>query len=150
AEGTPSLASGTFTLSSLDAGTPTRQEILDGVRTQTNPDAIFGEAGKKLFGLLQGAKVDHAWLALHQQNLRTYLELDAALEDLPWELLCQEAGGGLPTRYFTDPQAPVFRTHSNAGKALAMEPTLRVLVVTGELAADIAIFPGNHVRAIRK
>src|SRR5262249_5623757 len=103
-----------------------------------------------LFGLLRLAAVDQAWLALLQQNFRTYLELDAGVEELPWELLCQEAGGGLATRYFTHPQAPVFRTHPNAGKALAMEPTLRVLAVTGEPAADITIFPGDHVWAIRK
>jgi hypothetical protein len=148
--GMPVLASGTFTLARLDASTPIRQEILDGVRTQTNPDAIFREAGKKLFDLLQDAKVVQAWLALHQQNSRTYLELDEGVEELPWELICQDAGGGLVTRYFTRPHAPVFRTHRDAGKALPMEPTLRVLVVTGEPAADIAIFPGSHVRAIRK
>jgi hypothetical protein len=149
AGGTPSLASGTFTLASLDATTPTRQEILDAVRRQTNPDALFLEAGKKLFGLLQRAEVDQAWLALLEQNTRTYLELDAGLEELPWELLCQEVGG-LVDRYFARPGAPVFRTHLNAEKALPMEPTLRVLIVTGEPVGDTKTFPGNQVRAIRK
>jgi hypothetical protein len=149
AGGTPPLASGTFMLASLDATPPTRQDILDSVRTQINPDATFCEAGKKLFGLLQLAAVNQAWLALFQQNFRTYLELDAVVEELPWELLCQDARG-LVTRYFTNPQAPVVRTHPNAGKALPMEPTLRVLIVTGEPVADTATFPGNHVAAIRK
>ena len=149
--GAPVLASGTFALGSLDTGTPSRQDILDAVREQTNPDpTLFRDAGKRLFGLLQQANVHDAWLALLQQNFRTYLELDAGVQDLPWELLCQEEPGQLVSRYFARPQAPVFRTHQDAGKALSMDWPVRILLVTGELGPDPTRFPGNHIAAIRK
>ena len=148
--GAPALASGTFALGGLGEGLPTRQDMLDAVRTQTNVDPIFRDAGKQLFGLLEAANVHQAWLTLQQQNFRTYLELDAGVEELPWELLCQEEGGGLLNRFFARPQAPVFRTHRDAGKALPLELPVRILVVTGGPAPDATHFPGNHIAAIRR
>jgi hypothetical protein len=98
---------------------------------------------------LQQANVHQEWVALLQENARTYLELDAGVQDLPWELLCQEEAG-LVSRYFARPQAPVFRTHKNAGKALFMDWPVRILLVTGEPGPDPTSFPGNHIAAIRK
>lgn len=67
--GAPVLASGTFALGSLDTGAPSRQDILDAVREQTNPNpTLFRDAGKHLFGLLQHVNVHEKWLALLQQN----------------------------------------------------------------------------------
>jgi CHAT domain len=150
AAGAPPLAAGTFALASLDAVAPSRDEILDKVRTQTNPDAVFREAGSKLFALLEQAGVAQAWLGLPQQSFCTYLELDSGVEELPWELISRDAGGGASTRYFTRIQAPIVRLHADAGKALAMDPMLRVLLVTGQPVSAVTAFPGNHVAAIRR
>lgn len=145
----PTVASGTFLLSSLDAAAPGRQEILEKVRTQSNADAVFLEAGKKLYGLLRQATVAQPWRQLVAQGGRTYLELGAQVEDLPWELICDEPAG-LPERFFARPHAPIVRVHADVGRALPMEPMLRVFIVIGQTAPTITAFPGDHVAAIRR
>lgn len=54
------------------------------------------------------------------------------------------------SRYFARPQAPVLRTHPDAGNALAMDWPVRMLLVTGEPGPDPTSFPGNHIAAIRR
>src|SRR5215831_4982569 len=67
---------GTFPLTDLDAGSPTRAEILEAVRENLTADQVFVRAGEKLFKAVKDAGIAGPWRQALGPNDRTFLEID--------------------------------------------------------------------------
>jgi len=138
-------------LAKASSDDPVSKGELDGIRdliahTRDTTSAI-PESGRKLGRWLLPEKVRAVWLQYAQKGrLRTILEIDPLLADLPWEMACSEE------RLFLNAQLPFLR-HANAG-LLPWSVTnwpLDVLVVLGSKPEDLETIGGyRELTAIRE
>jgi hypothetical protein len=155
-----------YTQAQLEAPTPQgtvldQATVLDKIRNEEQSVPVFADIGLRLHELLDVTGTATDWKLLRTKaqaqgpsgGLRTYLQVDGALADWPWELLAWPVPGvaGNQTRAFESTRHPMVRTAALGAPEPAWKgTTVRILLVSGQEKLEDKEFASVELRLIRQ